>query len=469
MNGSHADIIKAIIDDAFQRYTVPLWDDIDDISNFVNLSFQGLKNHHENLGYTLEERMAAATIYIEHKIINDVMAVIWSDILPDMSKVVHIDGWFVDELERILGLQVITSDKKISEISSGFITQTKERLQNIERDIKSFQDSVIPEIEKDIENLEFILGGMSDEQIDAIRYILEHSEELVAVIEGNVESIAADVYELLIPDVERLVGDTIKPYDQRITILEEIVMQHEYFFFEWLMGILAQLLAPQLAIEEGLTVAIETIKNWVTTEVTRQIDELKKEIEFGLPAVEEIPQAWIDDLKVRLEITGNGNGGLSAAEVQAIVNAAIAPVNNRINAVETAVSGLVIPTEKQIREWIQEYPPTVHIADYIGAIDVLLAKQITDKITLPEDRISTVASYIIADTISHQLILESTVKPIAEIMTAEMLTSLTDIVEAFGTPEALLSYLVDAPEGQEEPMLDLMQILLTMTFERGLL
>ena len=59
-------------------------------------------------------------------------------------------------------------------------------------------------------------------------------------------------------------------------------------------------------------------------------------------------------------------------------------------------------------------------------------------------------------------------KPITDFLTEDMRTSLTMIVDTFGTPEALVSYLVNAPEGQEEAMLDLLQVLFTMTFERGL-
>ena len=53
-------------------------------------------------------------------------------------------------------------------------------------------------------------------------------------------------------------------------------------------------------------------------------------------------------------------------------------------------------------------------------------------------------------------------------LTTEMQTSLTAMVEKFGTPEALIGFLLDVPEGEEGDMLDLMQILIAMTFERGL-
>jgi hypothetical protein len=64
--------------------------------------------------------------------------------------------------------------------------------------------------------------------------------------------------------------------------------------------------------------------------------------------------------------------------------------------------------------------------------------------------------------------LQTQITPISDFLTTDMRTSLTDIVDAFGTPEALISYLLDVPEGEEEGMLALMQMLITMTMERGI-
>jgi hypothetical protein len=38
----------------------------------------------------------------------------------------------------------------------------------------------------------------------------------------------------------------------------------------------------------------------------------------------------------------------------------------------------------------------------------------------------------------------------------------------FGSPEAIISFLIPESEGQEGEVLDLMQILISMTFERGI-
>lgn len=64
--------------------------------------------------------------------------------------------------------------------------------------------------------------------------------------------------------------------------------------------------------------------------------------------------------------------------------------------------------------------------------------------------------------------LQTQLTPITEFLTLDIKTSLTDLVEAFGTPEALIAYLLDVPKGEEEGMLTLMQILISQTMERGI-
>ena len=60
------------------------------------------------------------------------------------------------------------------------------------------------------------------------------------------------------------------------------------------------------------------------------------------------------------------------------------------------------------------------------------------------------------------------VKPITDFLTVDMQSTLTDIAEAFETPEALIAFLLDVPIGQEDSTFDLWQILITQIMERGI-
>lgn len=64
--------------------------------------------------------------------------------------------------------------------------------------------------------------------------------------------------------------------------------------------------------------------------------------------------------------------------------------------------------------------------------------------------------------------LQTQITPITEFLTTDMQSTLTGIVEAFETPEALIAFLLDVPEGQEDVTYELMQLLIAQTMERGL-
>ncbi len=64
--------------------------------------------------------------------------------------------------------------------------------------------------------------------------------------------------------------------------------------------------------------------------------------------------------------------------------------------------------------------------------------------------------------------LQEQLTPITEFFTEEMKTDLSGLVDKFGSPEAIITFLIPESEGQETEVLDLMQILIRMTFERGM-
>ena len=64
--------------------------------------------------------------------------------------------------------------------------------------------------------------------------------------------------------------------------------------------------------------------------------------------------------------------------------------------------------------------------------------------------------------------LQTQITPITTFLTVDMQDTLTMIAESFETPEALIAFLLDVPEGQESITFDLMQVLITQIMERGL-
>jgi len=54
-------------------------------------------------------------------------------------------------------------------------------------------------------------------------------------------------------------------------------------------------------------------------------------------------------------------------------------------------------------------------------------------------------------------------------MTTEFLETITTLVAAFETPEAIIAFLLDVPEGEEAATYELMQLLIANTFEMGII
>ena len=352
----------------------------------------------------------------------------------------------ISSIINLLGFKHDTVNNKI-------VTQAGDILQRMAAAEQKLKDTVAP---------------FDEETIAKLTWVADHYETIKAIAENDIVYIIGEVIDAVTPKVTELVNAQMATYDKRLSTVEAIVASHEYFFFDWLMDMIAAILAPGVAMEGDLEAAIEQIKQWVTEEVERQTIEMKAEI----AAIESIlyleQQWWIDALKEKLEITGDGNGGLSAAQVQSMINVSLIPISSQIAGVQSTIAGLQIPTETQIKKWIDEAAPTVDITKHIHEIDVSLHDRLTSELKPATLTLTGAVDKLWYDMNTVNEFVWNEVKPITDFLTDDMRTSLTDIVEAFGTPEALLSYLVNAPEGQEEPLLDLLQVLLTMAFERGI-
>ena len=439
-------------------------------------------------GYPTNEWMAIARVFRED--INTVSVALKSYIATELAKQGNVQWWMVKGIADQMGLYINQDVKQVQTLFDGWKVKIEQRLSDLETgkgdtegitksqlyNIMSVDYSLytgtivdifqqINALNDKIDNIDLDIG---DDVMDKINAALAKAEEFLETLGNITATIWIAVEDQVTARAQEVFDKKIQPYESRIHDLEVDMKGYTSIFYDAILQLISFILLglkiPQPRIED----AIADIEEWIAREVTTQTAEMKKEIDFLLSIIKFEQQWWIDGLIELLSFTGNGNGGLSIADVQAIVNQYIAPLQSQINSVMAAVSGIQIPSESLIKQWIAENPSSVRIADYIGDIDVLLAKQIMDKAVLPEDRISTVASYIIAQNAMSTVALEQAIEPITAFLTTDMQTSLTDIVNAFGTPEALVSYLINAPAGQEEPMLDLMQVLITMTMERGL-
>jgi len=97
------------------------------------------------------------------------------------------------------------------------------------------------------------------------------------------------------------------------------------------------------------------------------------------------------------------------------------------------------------------------LKDRLSYNESLIMTDLTDVIDYYIDRIGWINGKI-----------SDEIQPIVDFLTVDMQSTLSGIAEAFETPEALIAFLLDVPEGQEDITFDLWQILITQIMERGI-
>jgi len=104
----------------------------------------------------------------------------------------------------------------------------------------------------------------------------------------------------------------------------------------------------------------------------------------------------------------------------------------------------------------------------IEAIDSGLKDRLQFTESIVATDMSQVVDYTLQGIGSINTKMSIEVQPIIDFLTVDMQDTLTEIATAFETPEALIAFLLDVPEGQESVTFDLMQILISQIMERGL-
>ena len=104
----------------------------------------------------------------------------------------------------------------------------------------------------------------------------------------------------------------------------------------------------------------------------------------------------------------------------------------------------------------------------IEAIDTGLKDRLSFGTAIVVDNVTAVIDYNIEKIGELFSRYDLEVKPITDFLTVDMQDMLTEITAAFETPEALIAFLLDVPEGQEDATFDLLQILISQIMEKGL-
>ena len=310
------------------------------------------------------------------------------------------------------------------------------------------------ELEEMIENVEAGEMPFTQDQLDKLLYLAGEADGIINAIEGGIELVMAQVEELIEPLVGKVVDEKMGDINERLDRLEELAMQQQFFFFDWLLKELAQLFTPRQSIIDAAEVVQDYLENYINTELV---------------------DIW--EALVMLAERVNEMGGVDPATIRAIVLSVIEDMEflpgekgEKGERGDPGVPGMPGATGQRGLQGEKgeagegEFELNKEVA---GIGQALLARMYVSGGILTRGIEHAVKDN--KDTIETVLLpFMGEVQPIVDVMTAEFLDTLTSIVETFETPEAIITFLLDVPEGQEIITYELMQLLISNTLEMGI-
>jgi hypothetical protein len=452
-------------------------------------NLQGKFDNHYDVWFYEEAAVSYLTL--------DLLGRYWGSILPEIYDQVHYFTTPIDSaLEALAGSLDLSWNDTIKQFEGGpdqAIQTLSDDLDDLTNHVRFVRNVVIDEhtpqissletsvsnIRTDIQNnitprmdsLEEAIGLLDTETIDKIKHIADNADMLIALIDDNIGAIVNEVRAVIEPKIETIIAIKTAPFEGRITDLETIVGQHEYFFFEWLMEMLASIIAPTVAMDEGIDAAVLKIQDWITSEVEIQLNDLLETLDGGIGSYklvdDPVYQAMSKLLKktadIIIELPDWWVSALAASLSEYLETGGGAPG-------PTGPSGPAGPPGPMGPPGIQGPPgePGEGIGFNIDEINTGLRDKMTQATGFVGTGLTGVVDTMIVLYGERFADLQTQITPISEFLTTDMQSTLTTIAEAFDTPEALIAFLLDVPEGQEDVTYELMQLLITQIMERGL-
>ena len=320
--------------------------------------------------------------------------------------------------------------------------------------IEELNFKTFKELEEMILNVEAGEMPFTEYQLDQLLYLAGEADGIINAIEGGIELVMAQVEDLIKPIIGQVVDEQMGNVNERLDRLEELAMQQQFFFFDWLLKELAQLFTPRQSIIDAAEVVQEYLENYIDTELV-----------------------YIWEALVTLAERVNQMGGVDPATIRAIVLEVIEDMEflpgekgEKGERGDPGVPGLPGATGARGLQGEKGEAGTgvFELDKEVGGIgQALLARMYASGGIITRGIEHAVKDNL--DTIETVLLpFLGEVQPIVDVMTTEFLETLTSIVETFETPEAIIAFLLDVPEGQEIITYELMQLLISNTFEMGM-
>lgn len=460
------------------------------IGDFLSMNLDLMIYYNADVGYEIAR---TADLYVNYW--NSVLGgyQVWSDIISAQEALVDyinyplaliegalytIDSW-IGDITRLGGVSIVdsirklqdgagdTTNKQVKELYDVLEVRWNEQWETLEYSTRGFMGS-LKKIVVQWEDQGDELGGLAKTDID----------EVLKGTYGLYETTIATIKARL-DQIEREVG--IVTEEVTIDITEPIFEEGKGF--EWITPASIYWVKDELKrLADAVFDALDVI-----------IDELSKPVNLLLHHVYDISEPWLTALKARLGDVG-GEYDLAADEAFIEVKELLSelglfvlePPESWIKILANRLQGYFStgigekgekgdpgrPGEQGVQgiPGVQGEPgePGEGVGMAIEDIDSQLKERLIDGAAIVTDNLTAVIDYNIRKIGEIFTRYDLEVKPITEFLTTDMQESLTGIIAAFDTPEALIAFILDVPEGQEDATYELMQLLIAQTMERGL-
>jgi len=449
----------------------------DTIINTLILYFNSFyANPPLGLSYSEAAQTAYATLMILDKFMEETLQAPLNKIYDSTHYFEHQIDNYISKLQDFIGVEYNQTTKQIELAMGGILFAQSEGIKQNQDiidaiglailgdvgykagstayGIERLEFKTFKELEKMIEEVEAGEMPFTDEQLDQLLYLASQADGIIDAIEGGIELVMAQVEELIEPLIGKVVEDKMAVYDARLSALELKLLDFGGFVFDTLLELIALIFMPNKQIEDAAAAIVEYLESYINSELV-QIWEQLIYLLTRIQAIDAVTlaqvQAMIDKSISEIEFPENGNG----------LPGPPGPMG------PMGMPGPVGATGPK-GEMGEAGEGQFELEKEITGIDNALQTRLEDAQLLAVDGISGVveANYDLLLAINGVIINE--VQPLIDLFTEEMIESIEALISAFETPEAMLAFLLDVPEGEETATYELLQLLIANAFELGI-
>jgi len=448
--GAITDLAEVGVINKIRRITdfelMGMWKDMTEIVRYVDRNFYRYQQltvddiEDDNVWF------AASAIRIMEDFVSPWLDAMRETIEWQMETTLHINGSFWNFLESELGFYYRESDSTYSKLTSGFLNQTRLRLEALEAQTDSFTDI----------------------ELAKLWWLIDNYDNFVRLLQDDINYVITSVLEQVGPQIEAIITTKIAPFENRLSAVEAALNKTQFWFWDILLDVWAFLAGGSIIPIGLIEDAMVTIGEWFIDEIFEITDPLKYRIEQLEAGVTGEVGVTKGEVALMIEIAISGQEGFTARQtffIETMIATALLDVQGGVGPPgPPGAPGPPGPPGAAGPAGPEGPGGTSDIAE----INRELYDSLSYATGITTSTVPVVIDWMLYTYGERFGDIAGQITPITEFFTDDMKEGLTTLVDQFGTPEAIINFLIPDSEGQETEVLELMQVLISMTFERGL-